>query len=150
SDSTPLRVLPDSLTNEPLVGQTLGDHYQIIACIGHGGMSVVYRAYDVLLKRTVAIKILQNTQNLEATRVMRLQQEGQAVSRLDHPGIVRMHEIKVPPNGSPYLVMDFVAGETLAETIKQRGQIPVGGALDIFIQVADALVHAHAKGVLHR
>jgi serine/threonine protein kinase len=145
-----LRTPSQSFAKDSLVGSLLAGHYEIGAILGQGGMSVVYKAYDVLLKRTVAIKVLRASEGLEASKVMRLQQEGQAAGRLDHPGIVRIHEIKVSPDGAPYLVMDFVEGETLAEAIQRKGQLPVEQALTIFIQVANALVHAHAKGVLHR
>src|SRR5262249_33125293 len=129
------------------VGTQLGSH-EIIALLGKGGMGEVYRARDLKLKREVAIKILPHEFSSDADRVSRLQREAEVLASLNHPNIASIHDI-AEANGSRYLVLELVEGETLAERIA-RGPIPVEEALNIAHSICEALEAAHEKGIVHR
>ncbi len=128
-------------------GTRLGP-YEIVAPLGAGGMGDVYRARDTRLGREVAIKILSPDRALTDDRRQRFLQEARAVSSLNHPHIVTLHDIG-QHEGQDYLVMEYVAGRTLDQVIGHRG-LPAGEALRFAIPLADALAQAHAAGILHR
>src|SRR6476646_841568 len=127
------------------IGQQLGS-YQITSLIGKGGMGEVYRARDTKLKRDVAIKILPEEFSRDADRVSRFQREAEVLASLNHPNIAAIHDLE-ETNGTRYLVLELVEGETLAERIT-RVPIPIGEALDIAKQIAEALEAAHESGVV--
>ena len=129
------------------IGTQLG-LYEIIALLGKGGMGEVYRARDLKLKREVAIKILPEEFSRDADRVSRFQREAEVLASLNHPNIAGIHDL-AEANGSRYLVLELVEGETLADRI-DRGPIPVEEALNIALQICEALEAAHEKGVVHR
>jgi len=111
-------------------------------------MSVVYKAKDELLNRTVAIKFLAG--EMDPQSLARFQREGIAVGRLDDPHIIDIHELNLTPDSKPYLVMDYVDGEPLSSLMAREGRLPTDRALHIVTQVAEALVHAHSRGIVHR
>jgi serine/threonine protein kinase len=133
-----------------LIGQTLDNQYEILSVVGKGGMSFVYKANHLLLRKTVAIKTLLPHLTLQATSLQRFQQEAQAASNLKHPNIISIHNFGTTPDGEPYLVMDYVEGSSIADELEKYGFIHVDRAVEIFIQVADALAHAHQRGIIHR
>jgi eukaryotic-like serine/threonine-protein kinase len=122
--------------------------YEIISLAGKGGMGEVYRARDTKLKREVAIKILPDEFQRDPERAARFRREAELLGSLSHPNIAAIYDL-AEVRGSPFLVMEFVEGETLAERI-HRGLIPVEEALRIAKSVCDALEAAHEKGVVHR
>jgi serine/threonine-protein kinase len=125
-------------------GQQLGP-YQLEALVGVGGMGEVYRARDVDLGRTVAIKLVR----LDDDRARaRLRREAQNASSLNHPNICTIHQVG-DRDGRPFIVMEFVEGRLLAEMIPPEG-LPAIDALRYAIQIADALIHAHEHGLVHR
>jgi serine/threonine protein kinase len=149
----PINELPSAVQlrqNDPLVGTTLGDHLQIISCLGAGGMSVVYKAKDLLLNRTVAVKILHSHSALNPKNVLRFRQEAMAASKIDHPNVIRIYEFNVPEDGQPYLVMDYIEGQSLAELIASNGPIEVQRAISLMGIICDGLQCAHEAGVIHR
>jgi serine/threonine protein kinase len=127
----------------------LSSNYEFISTVGTGGMSVIYKARQLLLNKTVAIKML-HSHLLNEHSTMRFQQEAKAASSLNHPNVISVHDFGISQLGQPYMVMDFIDGNTLAEIIKSRGALPLPEAMDIFIAVAAALEHAHQNNVLHR
>ena len=127
-----------------LKGTRLGP-YEIIGLVGKGGMGEVYRASDTRLDRTVAIKVLLEQ---DPQRQQRFKREAKAVSSLNHPHICTLHDVG-EENGTHFLVMEFLDGETLAERM-QKGRLALPQALDFAIQIADALDRAHRQGVVHR
>ena len=127
--------------------ETLG-HYKILDRIGEGGMGEVYRARDTRLGRTVAIKVLAATVAGDGERRERFLQEARATAALSHPNISALYEIG-DENGQLYLVFEFVPGETLTAAIAGRPLNP-RRALDLSIQMADAIADAHAAGIVHR
>ncbi|HEY9793738.1 MAG TPA: serine/threonine-protein kinase [Candidatus Obscuribacterales bacterium] len=136
-------------TNRSLVGTTLDNRYSITDLLGQGGMSTVYKARHLFLNRDVAIKIMQEHLANKGEGFYRFQREAQATAALNHPNIVTVTEFGVWGE-QPYMVMDYLRGQSLAEYIKQRGRPEPKLALNIFKQVASALQHAHEKGILHR
>src|SRR5215510_4328067 len=122
--------------------------YEITALLGKGGMGEVYRARDAKLKRDVAIKILPDEFSFDADRVSRFQREAEVLASLNHPNIAAIYDLR-EANGSRFLVLELVEGETLAERIA-RGPIPVEETLDIAKSICEALEAAHEKGIVHR
>jgi len=129
------------------VGTYLGSH-EITGLLGEGGMGEVYRARDLKLKREVAIKILPAEFSGDLDRVTRFQREAEVLASLNHPNIATIHDVQ-ETNGTRYLVLELVEGDTLAERIA-RGPIAVNEALEIATQICEALEAAHEKGVIHR
>ena len=127
-----------------MIGEIFG-HYRIDAMIGSGGMGVVYRAWDMKLQRMVAIKILGDTQGL-ATRP-RLLREARAAAALNHPHICTVHEVE-EARDQAFIVMEHLEGRSLNEIIPAVG-LPSGTVTRYGAQIADALAHAHEKGVVH-
>src|SRR5262249_44058734 len=121
------------------VGTQLGSH-EIIALLGKGGMGEVYRARDLKLKREVALKILPEEFSRDADRVSRLQREAEVLASLNHPNIAGIHDL-AEANGSRYLVLELVEGETLADWLK--GVPSIERKLETARQVLDALRAAH-------
>ncbi len=132
-------------------GDELGP-FRITSLIGVGGMAEVYRAWDTRLDRQVALKVLPEISTADGSARERFEAEARAISRLTHPRISTLYDVGSAPVGSaivPYLVMELVEGATLAARLK-RGPVPVGQALVIAIELAEALAAAHAAGVIHR
>ncbi len=127
----------------------LSSNYEFIGTVGTGGMSVIYKARQALMNKIVAIKML-HSHLLNDSSIMRFQQEAKAVSRLQHPNVIAIHDFGVSKLGQPYMVMDFIDGKTLADLIHERGAVPLPEAMDIFLAVVDALAHAHEHNLLHR
>jgi Tol biopolymer transport system component len=129
------------------IGSQLGSH-EITALLGKGGMGEVYRARDLKLKREVAIKILPEEFSRDADRVSRFQREAEVLASLNHPNIAAIHDLE-ETNGTRYLVLELVEGETLADRIA-RGPVPLEEAFTIAKQICDALQAAHEKAIIHR
>ena len=127
---------------------TLGP-YRIVRRLGEGGMGVVYEAINDTIDRRVAIKVLHPEYAKNAEVTARFFNEARAVNRIEHPGLVQISDYAQLPDGTAYIVMEFLKGETLSSRL-QRGPIAVGPALIVVWQVADALSAAHAKGIIHR
>lgn len=135
---------------DPLVGTVIAGRYEIIALVGRGGMSVVYKARNRAVGSIVAIKTLKQDLVSDEELFARFCQEAKAVQLLTHPHIVTMHEFGVMLNGQPFIAMDYLEGITLADAIEETGRLPVKRTLKIFIQVCDALSHAHQHKIIHR
>src|SRR5499433_1221056 len=130
-----------------MIGTKLA-HYEITSHLGSGGMGDVYQATDAKLSRSVAIKFLPEAFSHDPERLARFQREARVLASLNHPNIAAIHGVE-EVNGRHFLVMELVAGETLADRIK-RGAIPIEEALPIAKQIAEALEEAHEKGIIHR
>jgi tRNA A-37 threonylcarbamoyl transferase component Bud32/tetratricopeptide (TPR) repeat protein len=137
------------LTLPPAQDQSLKRKFQFIREIGRGGMGVIYQARHLILKKIVAVKML-HPHLASPNAVQRFQIEGRAASALSHPNIVAMMDMGVTEAGLPYIVMEYVDGVTLAQCLEKSGPMAVERALKIFIQVCDALAHAHGRSILHR
>jgi TolB-like protein/predicted Zn-dependent protease/predicted Ser/Thr protein kinase len=131
-----------------LVGQPV-TRYVVDTYLGGGGMGVVYRARDTRLGRTVALKFLPPHVSVSPEATQRFVREARAASLLDHPNIATVHEIDATADGRRFIAMAYYDGETLADTI-ERGPVPVEGAMDYALQVAEGLAQAHEAGIVHR
>ncbi|HEY3930046.1 MAG TPA: protein kinase [Candidatus Koribacter sp.] len=129
------------------IGQTVG-HYRVLEKLGAGGMGVVYKALDLKLERTVALKFLPADAARNATEKDSLLHEARAASSLDHPNIGAIYGIEQADDGQLYMVMAYYEGRTLARVISDG--IPVENGLDIMVQVARGLAAAHARNIVHR
>lgn len=125
------------------------DRYRIEKLIGSGGMGTVYKAQQILLKQTVALKML-SAEEFTDVSIRRFQKEAQAASKLAHPNLVQAHEFGVLPNGQPYFTMDFVEGPSLSDYTKGVGALSVEECLGIFIPAAFGLAFAHEQNIVHR
>lgn len=126
----------------------LDNRYKVIEKIGVGGMADVYRGYDELLGRTVAIKILHANFASDEGFVGRFKREAQNAGRLSHPNIVNMYDVGYD-QGYHYIVMEYVEGQTLKEYIQERGKLSVDEAIKFAVAIAEGLEHAHAMGIVH-
>jgi serine/threonine protein kinase len=134
------------------VGDVIAGRYEIKTYLGEGGMSAVYAAFDRVIKREVALKILHRDLLVRGKgSLLRFQREAQALGNLDHKNIVKIHHFDADENAQPYIVMDIVRGEPLARRLlKDSESFRFADIIDIFVQVCDALSHAHERGVVHR
>ena len=130
-------------------GQKINDRYEIIKSIGEGGMANVYLAHDVILDRDVAIKVLRGDLSGDEKFVRRFQREALAASSLSHPNIVEMYDVG-EDNGTYYIVMEYIEGQTLKQLIKKRGALTLSECIDIMLQLTDGVDHAHASYIIHR
>ena len=135
---------------DQVIGSLLQDKYHVMSEIGRGGMSIVYKARQEMMDRQVAVKMLQQGLMNDQTSIKRFQQEVQAASCLQHQNVITIFDFGVSATGQPYLVMDFLEGQSLSDVIKAENHITARRAAGIFVQACDALEHAHQKGVLHR
>jgi eukaryotic-like serine/threonine-protein kinase len=138
----------DTLHDDELVGKVLL-HYQVTERLGAGGMGVVYRAVDLKLKRTVALKFLSASQGVSGELKERFLREAMASSALDHTNIGTLHAVEETEDGEIFLVMACYAGPTLAERMA-RGPMTSGEAVGVALQLARGLAEAHAHGIVHR
>ena len=130
-------------------GQKISDRYQIIKTIGEGGMANVYLAYDTILDRDVAVKVLRGDLATDDTFVRRFQREALSASSLSHPNIVEVYDVG-EDNGSYYIVMEYIKGKHLKQLLKQRGKLTLTEVVDIMLQVTDAMSVAHDNYIIHR
>jgi serine/threonine protein kinase len=134
---------------EGLVGSVIDDSYRVERLLGRGGMGAVYLARHILLRDLVALKLLPIEYRASADRMRRFLREGRLARAVRHPNIVGVHELRIPNAGPAYMVLEYVDGRTLRQ-VARRGPLPLGETVELLEQVADALDHAHANGLLHR
>jgi serine/threonine protein kinase len=135
-------------------GQLLSGRYRLSRLLGQGGMGAVWHAHDEQLERDVAVKELRLPEHLgELERqnwIARLDREARASARLKHPGIITVHDRISGPDGRPWIIMELVAGGSLADLIEAHGALTPERAVDVGRQVAAALGAAHRMGITHR
>jgi len=130
-------------------GQKINDRYQIIRTIGEGGMANVYLAYDTILDRNVAVKILRGDLATDEKFVRRFQREAIAASSLSHPNIVEMYDVG-EDDGKYFIVMEYLEGKTLKSLVKKRGALTLSEVIDIMLQLTSGLACAHESYIIHR
>jgi serine/threonine protein kinase len=124
----------------------LGERYEVLERVGRGGMAVVYSARDHVLQRDVAIKVLDAPDAVRASRM--LQEEARILGRLEHPGIVPVHDAGTLPDGRVFYVMKLVRGERPDSALDSHASL--GERLELFLRICDAVSFAHAQGIVHR
>ncbi len=134
---------------ERYVGQVFDNRYRIMKTIGVGGMAVVFQAYDLAEKRTVAVKMLREDIASDEAQVRRFVNESKAVAMLSHPNVVRIFNISVRSN-IKFIVMEYIEGITLKDYMTRKGVLSFGEIISYTEQILHALEHAHSKGVVHR
>ncbi|MDX6656838.1 MAG: eukaryotic-like serine/threonine-protein kinase, partial [Solirubrobacteraceae bacterium] len=123
--------------------------YRLDAQVGHGGMSTVYRAFDTVLERQVAIKLMHREMSSDSDQLERFRREARAVAQLNHPHIVGVIDAGEGDN-VPYIVFEYVEGETLKDRIRRHGRLPIPEAVAYSIEIARALGAAHERHIVHR
>ena len=132
-----------------MIGKVLKNRYFIISLVQEGGMSYVYLAEDVINKKNVAVKIMKEETFSDPLNIARFQREARACAALRHNNIVEIYDID-EYKGKPYIVMEYVESKSLKDLLITRGTFSPLEACDIIYQLADALMHAHEHGVVHR
>jgi predicted Ser/Thr protein kinase len=127
----------------------LGGQYKVLRPLGRGGMGTVFLCEHRQLDRLVAVKVLPREQARDKVTLERFQREARAAAALDHPNIVRVHDVSPGP-GPAFLVMEYAEGKDLQEVLDQRGPVPYRKAVGYALQAAAGLQHAHERGVVHR
>ena len=143
---------PSSITDTPeaIVGRELAGKLVVESVVGVGGMGAVYRARHKQLGTAIAVKVLHERFRGDLQFCARFHAEALVISQLDHPNVVRINDYGQEADGLLYLAMDFLEGVELQEVLQQQGTLPLPRILDIALQVAAGLGHAHARGIVHR
>src|ERR671917_556940 len=132
-----------------VIGTLIGERFRLEEKVGSGGMSSVYRAFDPTLERRVAIKMMHRDISDDPDQLERFRREARAVARLNHPHVVTVIDFG-EDDGRPYIVLEFVEGETLKQRIKRVGRLPVDEAVAYAIEIGRALSAAHGERLVHR
>jgi serine/threonine protein kinase len=130
-------------------GQTLGGRYQVISALGRGGMGVVYHVTQMFLNKELALKTIER-RGLSDDVVRRFQAEARTAFAVKHPNVIAVDDFGLLDDGTPFLVMELIRGETLAEKLKRKTYLPVNEAIPMFIQICHGLAAAHEQGIVHR
>ncbi|HSO38516.1 MAG TPA: serine/threonine-protein kinase [Labilithrix sp.] len=150
-DASPLVDELENSVDDPLLNRLLGETYQIIRVVGEGGMGRVYEARHLRLKeRRFAVKVLHGDLAKNNEIVARFMREAESASSLSHPNVVDVFDVHHLPDGTPYLVGEFLDGEELADYVARRGPLEPRLAAAVGRQVCRALAVAHARGIVHR
>lgn len=132
-----------------MIGQVLGNRYEILDRIGGGGMALVYKGHDRLLNRKVAVKVLRQQYVHDEEFIRRFRREAQAAASLSHPNVVSIYDVG-QEDEIHFIVMEYIEGKTLNDLIKERAPLPVEESIRIASQICDALDHAHHNQIIHR
>jgi len=141
---------PSASEVDPLVGRTIGGKFVIERLLGAGAMGAVYRAHQTALERAVAIKVMHGELAADPTYAARFHREAKAVSRLDHPNLIRVLDYGQEADGLLYIAMEFLDGRDLFSVIEEEWPLTHERIVDILSQALSALAEAHDAGVLHR
>lgn len=144
--------VPSWVRPEELLGQTVGGRFVLREVLGGTESAVVYRATHRMLEKDFALKLMRRASLRNEKAVARFLREARIASTVDHPHVVNIYDFGLSDQGEPYLVIELVDGIPLREVIDRSpgGRLPTGQAVDVAIQVAQALAHIHARGVVHR
>lgn len=138
-------VIPD-----PHVGEFLDNKYEVLSVVGRGGMSIVYRARNIFTQGIVAVKMLKQDFVEDEELVARFSREASAGIKMVHPNIIGMHEVGTARSGQPFIIMDFLEGDTLAKILRAEGRVSVKRCVKIMLQICDAVSHMHNQKIIHR
>lgn len=133
-----------------LIGKTIDGKYLIESMLGEGGMAVVYKSHHTLMERQVVIKVMQGWLLSNKKSIERFQRECKVTAKLNHPNIVTVYDVGDINGKAPYLVMEYIQGESLADKIHRQGALSFETTADIIIQLCSGLQEAHTAGIIHR
>ncbi len=133
-----------------LTGSILDGRYRILSPLGEGGMSTVYKAEHLIMNAVRAVKVIHPKLMGDEQSLRRFQQEAESISKLQHASIIAVHDCGVTEDGRPYIAMDFIEGRSLADVLRDEEYLERERALEIFVQLTDALQSAHNMGIIHR
>jgi len=145
SEDGPARPAPDA----SCAGQRIG-RYDVLSLLGRGGMGSVYRAFDPVLEREVALKVMLPGMVGDPELKQRFEREARAVARLSHPAVLTVFDLGYHTDGSPYIVMELLRGRDLLARMRDKTPFPLAEKLSIVGQILDGLGHAHKAGIVHR
>lgn len=135
---------------DPLIGTILDGKYRILSVLGFGGMSVVYKAEQELIEKFFAVKTVKFRVDERPSLWQRFEREVETLSKLSHPNIVTVYDCVLGEDGQPYVVMDYLEGQSLDQVLQQRGRFSLKQLLSISTQACSAVAHAHRNNVIHR
>lgn len=135
---------------DPLIGTVLDGKYRILSVLGFGGMSVVYKAEQELIEKFFAVKTVKFRVDERPSLWQRFEREVKTLSKLSHPNIVTVYDCVLGEDGQPYVVMDYLEGQSLDQVLQQRGRFSLKQLLSIATQSCSAVAHAHRNNVIHR
>jgi eukaryotic-like serine/threonine-protein kinase len=136
------------LLRDPFLGVILADRYQLVELIDTGGFGRVYKAKQLALKMDLAVKILHHQHLTDVVSIKRFEKEAQLLSHVENPHVIRIIDFGLSP--APYLVMEYFAGTTLSKWIKANGPMHPETAVELFLQLCDALSAAESMHIVHR
>ncbi len=139
-----------SVREKELVGRTLDGKYLVRSAIGEGAVGTMFDAQHLGLKREVALKVLDPSEAETKASVDRFHREARAAGAIGHPNICRVYDFGALDDGSPYMVLEKLSGETLGHQLTKQGRLSIGYAIDIFVQILAGLSAAHEQGIVHR
>lgn len=128
----------------------LAERWEVTDFLGEGGMSAVYKMRHLAMGRIAAAKVLHPHLSFNDKHLQRFQREAQAASAMSHPNVISIYDCGVTPDGRPFILMEYLAGKSLSDELKENGKLTLERALDIFLSICDGMAHAHEKGVVHR
>src|SRR5690242_11273431 len=136
--------------DDSLIGQVVADRYRVLSRIGEGGMGRVYLAEHVRMGRKCALKVISPALATTAEAISRFNREAGNACRINHPNVAQVYDFGEMADGTLYLAMEYIEGDTLDAIIAREGALPQPRAAQIAKQVADALYAAHHLGIVHR
>ncbi len=149
-EDQPVIVATSDEKTAPPAPPDFGSRYEVLSLIEHGGMGSVYKVRDLHLDAVFAIKTLNNKLIKDQVAQKRFEKEVEAATRLSHPSLVTVYGHGITSLGTPYMVMDYVEGQSLDEIIKDIGALEPDRACNILLQIAEGLQFAHSQGIVHR
>ena len=136
--------------NSTTVGALVGGKYRIVRLLAQGGMGVVYEAHHALVKRRFAIKFLRRDLALRREIITRFQREAEAAGALENENVAAAVDFGISADGTPYIVMEYLVGESVGALLARAGSLPAGRACDLVVQACRGIEAAHAAGIVHR
>lgn len=133
-----------------LVGKTIDYKYQVDSVLGEGGMAVVYKCFHKQMERIVVIKVMQGWLLSSKNSLERFEREYKITAKLNHPNIVSVYDVGFLNGNEPYIVMEYIKGEALADRIARQGDLPLPTVANIAIQICRGLQEAHTQNIIHR
>jgi serine/threonine protein kinase len=131
-------------------GAILGGRYEVVSLLGVGGMGVVYRVNQIFLDKHFALKTIGKLQTSD-TKIRRFQLEARAAFAVNHPNIIAVNDFGLLDDGTPFLVMELIEGQTLTDRLKEKGgKLAITDVIQIFVQACFGLAYAHENGIVHR